>query len=206
MNKTPTVALLVQPGEPEQLFSAAIEHGGGEPTTCQTPGTELPPHVGGLLIAGTGALGKTEDVPPAVLQAIESGLPVLGIGWGMHALNVALGGRPPSHVDGHVNPDLQPGDQLVKHPVFVAPGGKVSYTIAGSGWVTVPSAHTHGLMPGDVADGLLSSVYAEDRVVEAIEKPGHHWLIGVQWPAHLPDSTPKGFDSLLLALVERSQQ
>jgi putative glutamine amidotransferase len=90
--------------------------------------------------------------------------------------------------------------------VFLAPGGKVSYTIAGSGWVTVPSAHTHGLMPGHVADGLLSSAYAEDRVVEAIEKPGHDWLIGIQWPAHLSDSTPRGFDSLLLALVERSQQ
>jgi len=52
---------------------------------------------------------------------------------------------------------------------------------------------------------LLSSVYAEDQVVEAIEMPGREWLIGVQWPAHLPGSTPKGFDSLLLALVERSE-
>ena len=88
----------------------------------------------------------------------------------------------------------------------MAPGGKVGYTIAGSGWVTVPSAHTHGLLPAHVADGILASVYAEDQVVEAIEKPGREWLIGVQWPAHLVERTPKGFDSLLLALVERSEQ
>ena len=128
------------------------------------------------MIAGTGAFTDSESVPNALLQAIEGRFPVLGIGWGMHALNVALGGQPPAMVEGHGQPDLPGGEESVKHPVFIAPGGKVSYTIAGSGWVTVPSAHTHGLMPGQVADGLLSSVYAEDRVVEAIEKPGHGWL------------------------------
>jgi len=206
MSKPARVALLVQAGGPEQPFASAIEHGGGLPVFCKTPATELPSHVGGLLVAGTGAFGETETPPAALLQAIEGRLPVLGIGWGMHALNVALGGRPPLPVKGHGAPGRQPGEELVTHPLFLAPGGKVSYTIAGSGWVTVPSAHTHGLMPGQVADGLLSSVYAEDQIVEAIEKPGHEWLIGVQWPAHLPAITPKGFDSLLLALVERSQQ
>ncbi|MCZ6538611.1 MAG: gamma-glutamyl-gamma-aminobutyrate hydrolase family protein [Chloroflexi bacterium] len=206
MNEAARVALLVQPGEPEKPFASAIERGGGQAVICGVPAAELPPRIGGLLVAGTGAFGETETVPTALLQAIDGRFPVLGIGWGMHALNVALGGLPPIRVAGHGNPSLRPGGEGVKHPVFIAPGGKVSYTIAGSGWVTVPSAHTHGLTPGQVADGLLASVYAEDQVVEAIEKPGHEWLIGVQWPAHLTDSTPKGFDSLLLALVERSQQ
>ena len=43
-------------------------------------------------------------------------------------------------------------------------------------------------------------------MVEAIEKPGRDWFIGVQWPAHMIDRTPAGFDSLLLALVERSER
>ena len=206
MNKVARVALLVQPGESESPFAGAIEHGGGEPVICDASAGELPPEVGGLLIAGQGAFAEKESVPTALEGAIDRRFPVLGIGWGMHALNVALGGRPPVKVEGHGAPVRDPGAETVRHPVFIAPGGKVSYTISGSGWVTVPSAHTHGLMPGEVADGLLSSVYAEDQVVEAIEKPGHHWLIGVQWPAHLTGSTPKGFDSLLLALVERSQQ
>ncbi len=205
-SKTARIALLVQPGEPDSAFASAIEHGGGQPLVCDAGAGALPSDVGGLMIAGTGAFTDSESVPNALLQAIEGRFPVLGIGWGMHALNVALGGQPPAMVEGHGQPGLPGGEESVKHPVFIAPGGKVSYTIAGSGWVTVPSAHTHGLMPGQVADGLLSSVYAEDRVVEAIEKPGHGWLIGVQWSAHLTGSTPKGFDSLLLALVERSQQ
>ena len=38
----------------------------------------------------------------------------------------------------------------------------------------------------------------------AIELPGRNWVIGVQWKAHEIDSLPAGFDSLLLALVERA--
>ncbi len=201
MSSPARVALLVRPGESQQPFIAAIEHGEGEAVVVE-PGADLPYAVGGLLVAGEGAYESTEALPVALVQAIENGFPVLGIGWGMHALNIALGGDPPVPVDNHGNPS----EETIRHPLFMAPGGKVGYTIAGSGWVTVPSAHTHGLLPAQVADGLLSSVYAEDQVVEAIEKPGREWLIGVQWPAHLHESTPKGFDSLLLALVERSEQ
>jgi putative glutamine amidotransferase len=199
MSNPARVALLVQPGEPHQPFIEAIEYGEGQAVVFDIT-AEIPEAVGGLLIAGVGAFEESEAVPPALIQAIEGRIPVLGIGWGMHALNVALGGQPPIEVEGHSSADGEP----TKHPVFMAPGGKVGYTIAGSGWVTVPSAHTHGLLPAQVADGLLSSVYAEGQVIEAIEKPGREWLIGVQWPAHLTDCTPKGFDSLLLALVERS--
>jgi gamma-glutamyl-gamma-aminobutyrate hydrolase PuuD len=209
-NDNPTrVALLVPPGEEPQSFIDAIAHGDGQAEAFDV--TEgLPEEATGLLIAGVRAFGENESVPPALEQAIKKGIPVLGIGWGMHALNVSLGGQPPIKVEGHGSPpeDETAGKtagETTKHPLFMAPGGKVGYTIAGSGWVTVPSAHTHGLLPAQVADGLLSSVYAEDQVVEAIEMPGREWLIGVQWPAHLPGSTPKGFDSLLLALVERSE-
>ncbi len=201
MSSLVRVGLLVRSGENPQPYGDAVAHGDGEAVVLTAAGN-LPDNVGGLLIAGEGAYESSETVPGALIQAIEGGFPVLGIGWGMHTLNIALGGQPPIRLEGHGDPFEKP----VKHPVFMAPGGKVGYTIGGSGWVTVPSAHTHGLLPAQVADGLLSSVYAEDRVVEAIEKPGREWLIGIQWPAHLPALTPKGFDSLLLALVERSEQ
>lgn len=195
------MALLVQPGEDPEPFINAIEHGDGQAVHFDS-NAQLPEGTGGLLIAGEGAYLASDTAPPALTQAIDAKYPVLGIGWGMHALNIALGGLHPVKVEDHGDPAEDPA----KHPVFMAPGGKVGYTIAGSGWVTVPSAHTHGFLPAQVADGLLSSVYAEDRVVEAIEMPGREWLIGVQWPAHLTDRTPRGLDSLLLALVERSEQ
>ena len=195
------VALIVQPDQKPDLYIAAIEHGGGVPIVVDHS-SEIPDGVGGFMVAGEGAFLHSDRVPAILHAAVKAKFPVLGIGWGMHAINVCLGGLPPVAVSGHGDP----GDQeFYKHPVFMAPGGKVGYTIAGSGWVTVPSAHTHALMPAQIADGLLPSVYAEDQVVEAIEKPGREWLIGVQWPCHRVNITPKGFDSLLLALVERSE-
>ncbi len=201
MSDQARVALVVNPGESPRPFVDAIAHGAGQAVVIES-NVELPDDVGGLMVAGEAGFVSADSLPIALAQAIETGFPVLGIGWGMHALNIALGGEPPIVVEGHGDPSGDP----TKHTSFMAPGGKVGYTIAGSGWVTIPSAHTHGLLPAQVADGLLSSMYAEDRVVEAIEKPGREWLIGVQWPAHLYDRTPKGFDSLLLALVERSEQ
>ena len=201
MSDPTRVALVVCPGENPQPFIDAIAHGAGHAVVIASD-DELPDDVGGLMVAGEAGFVPSDSLPISLVQAIDAAFPVLGIGWGMHALNIALGGEPPIVVEGHGHPS----ENLMRHTSFMAPGGKVGYTIAGSGWVTIPSGHTHGLLPANVADGLLSSMYAEDQVVEAIEKPGREWLIGVQWPAHLHNRTPKGFDSLLLALVERSEQ
>ena len=201
MSDPARVALVVRPEENSQPFIDAIAHGAGHAVVIES-NDELPDDVGGLMVAGELGFTSSDSLPIALVEAIDAGFPVLGIGWGMHALNIALGGELPIAVEGHGDPNEDP----TRHTSFMAPGGKVGYTIAGSGWVTIPSAHTHGLVPSSVADGLLSSMYAEDQVVEAIEKPGREWLIGVQWPAHLYERTPKGFDSLLLALVERSGQ
>ena len=152
-------------------------------------------------MAGESALGEAQGLPIALMEALARDIPVLGIGWGMQALNVALGGSPPVPVEGHgPGPDSGP----VKQQIFLSPGGKVSYTIGGSGWVSVPCGHTHGIRSAQMAPGLLASAYARDGVVEALERPGRHWAIGVQWRAHLTANLPKGFDNLLLALVERA--
>jgi gamma-glutamyl-gamma-aminobutyrate hydrolase PuuD len=153
MSNPTQVTLLIKPGEPIEPFMDAIEHADGN-AVLFGGSTNLTKQVGGLLIAGVGAFGDSDTVPLALVEAIESGIPVLGIGWGMHALNIALGGLHPIEIKGHGDPAEDP----TKHPVFMAPGGKVGYTIAGSGWVTVPSAHTHGLLPAQVADGSKSRV------------------------------------------------
>jgi len=107
MSKQPQVALLVPPGEEPQPFIAAIEHGEGQAVLIELS-DDLPENTGGLLVAGNGAFDQAEKVPQALTQAIENGSPVLGIGWGMHALNVALGGLRPVRVEGHGNPTHAP--------------------------------------------------------------------------------------------------
>ena len=70
--------------------------------------------------------------------------------------------------------------------------------------MTVNNAHRMGITEARLAPDLLASAFAEDRVVEAVELPGRNWVIGVQWRAHLIEELPSGFDSLLLAFVERA--
>ena len=52
----------------------------------------------------------------------------------------------------------------------------------------------------DVRDGLKP---VQRRILYAT-LPGRKWTIGVQWNVHEIKSLPSGFDSLLLALVERA--
>ncbi len=156
---------------------------------------EIPTESGALLAIGTSAFDGS--VPRQLAKALEDDMPVLGVGWGMHAVNVAMGGGMPVAIP-------KTPVAATKMPVFISPGAKLSYTIAGSGWVSVPFSNTKGLRPGDLAPGLMGSCYREDGFLASIEAPGRHWTIGVQWDAHEIDSMPSGFDSLLLALVERA--
>ena len=129
-------------------------------------------------------------------------MPVLGIGWGMHAINAAYGGEAP-----YVLATARTRGRTaspVRHRVFLAPGAKLSYTIGGSGWVTVNSGRRTGITEAELAPALLASAFAEDRTVEAVELPGRNWVIGVEWPAHLAVELPSGFDNVLQAFVERS--
>ncbi len=177
-----------------------ISDAGVQPVTLGD-GQDLPPDCDGLLLVSEMSEAACEPTPPALTQALARDIPVLGIGWGMHALNVALGGKPPTPVAGHLPvADGAP----VKTQVFLSPGGKVASTIGGSGWVSVPCAHDSGIREAQKAARLMASAYALDGVIEAVEVPGRHWVIGVQWPAHRPAALPRGFDSVLLAFMERS--
>ena len=86
--------------------------------------------------------------------------------------------------------------------MFISPGGKLSYTIGGSGWVTIPSEHKFGLSHKELSSELISTVYSEDRILHGIELPGKNWVVGVQWQAHKIDTNPKGFDNLLRYISE----
>ncbi len=64
------------------------------------------------------------------------------------------------------------------------------------------SANTHGIRRGAQAPKLMSSAYAlQDGTIEALERPGPHWILGVQWRAHIFEEQPAGFENLIYALV-----
>ena len=196
----PEISLVVPRGTDSAPYAEAVAACGGR-ATPMAPYVPLPDASTGLLLAGEDDAVSGAEVSNVIRRAVDAGMPVLGIGWGMHAINAAYGGYPPHALQGRGS---GPDGESVRHRVFLAPGAKLSYTIGGSGWVTVNSAHRMGITEARLAPDLLASAFGEDRVVEAVELPGRNWVIGVQWPAHLADELPSGFDNVLLAFVERS--
>ena len=196
----PEISLVVPDGINPAPYTEAVAACGGL-AIPMAPGEPLSDATTGLFLAGEGDDVVGPPVTTAILRAVDAGTPVLGIGWGTHAINTAYGGDPPTQARGR---GPESGGGPVRRRVFLAPGGKLSYTIGGSGWVTVNSSQRLGITEAELAPDLLASAFAEDRVVEAVELPGRNWVIGVQWPAHLADELPSGFDNVLLAFVERS--
>ena len=164
----------------------------------------LPVDALGLCVSGSGPYGLAgEAAPPALMAALDSGIPVLCIDAGMFALNVALGGGAPVAVDGHSGGD----GAAARHGIFMALGSKLAETIGGAGAVTVSGNHAYGVTRAQQAPGTLASAYAvDDGVLEAIEVPGPGWVIGVQWRAQALDEQPSGFDNLFHALVGLSSR
>ena len=196
----PIISLIVPGGEGPRLYADAVERHGGR-IEVVGPSETLPETSTGLLLAGESESPPSSYACGAVRRAISMELPILGIGWGMHAMNAAMGGLAPVTVEGHGSP--APGES-VRRPIFLAPGAKLSHVIGGSGWVTVPSAHRLGIGAVQLSPKLLASAYAEDRVIKALEMPGPALAIGVQWRAHLAEELPRGFDNLLIAFIERA--
>lgn len=128
----------------------------------------------------TGAPRTDRDTAErAVLSAaLDSGLPVLAVCRGMQLLNVVLGGTLHQHV-----PDLpgagvhDPGPgEFVAHPVAVDAESRL-YGVVGVR--TVATCHHHQAVDR-LGEGLHATAWADDGVVEALERDGG-FCLGVQW-------------------------
>jgi putative glutamine amidotransferase len=126
-----------------------------------------------------------DRVELALLQAAAgSGTPFLGICRGLQLINVALGGTlvadiesmRPGSLKHDYFPDL-PRD-LLTHPVHVEAGSRLA-GILGEREPQVNSLHHQGVER--LAGPLQACACAPDRLVEAVELPGHPFGLAVQW-------------------------
>ena len=138
--------------------------------------------------------------------ALDRDLPMLGICRGAQVLNVVAGGSlvqdlPSARPSATVHQIVEPKN-AVAHDVTVQPHTCLARLLSGRldalQRVAVNSRHHQSV--DAVAPGFVVSATAPDGVVEAIERPGATFCVGVQW--HPENFWQTGeFDALFEGLV-----
>ena len=145
-----------------------------------------------------------------VKQSLASGLPTFGICRGSQVINVALGGTLVAHLPDRVGeavPHRLPPREPTAHPVKVESESRLAEMLSRTEF-DAPSWHHQAVLR--LASGLRAVAAAPDGTIEAVEMPGHPWLIGVQWhPELAADKEPlhqKLFNELVGAARERRKK
>lgn len=129
----------------------------------------------------------TEFVNPArdetdftlLCEADRTGLPVLGVCFGMQSMNVYYGGSLIQHIPDAVRTEIDHSDHTTRHPVtFVA--GSLLAELSGPGPHVVNSTHHQAVERA--APGFRVTACAPDGIIEAIESHRDgRFLMAVQW-------------------------
>ena len=230
MTNRPLIA--VTAGQPEDELSPfldAVERADAEPWPIEANYDLTPQEV--LVRAGALVLSDGPDVNPAlygqtpnpeaafddardemeitlVRAALDSDLPVYGIGRGIHILNVALGGRLIQRVEGHHPAQPENGDPKPEyHHIYISPGSKLAAVVGSGGFVRVNSRHRAGMREAQKSRYLLASAYSlEDGIIEALESANHRWVIAVQFSPQLRMELPPHFERLFQSVAERAAE
>jgi putative glutamine amidotransferase len=111
--------------------------------------------------------------------AVWRELPLFGVCRGMQVLAVAFGARLLQHLPDVVGDDSHCPVVGVhgRHDVEVAPGSR----LAGIVGQHIEVATYHHQSVARVDDPLVATGWAADGTIEALEKPGGSWTVGVQW-------------------------
>lgn len=214
-----------------QEYLEAVRAAGGIPLPLAHTGddgelTWITGAVGGLVLSGGGDVDPAffgEEPMPAggeicperdVFEialsraALASDIPLLGICRGVQVMNIAAGG------DIYQDIGVQhPGGLQIKHyqeaprwhPThgITVRAGTVLASILGEGPLRVNSYHHQAVRK--VAPGFIVSARSDDGLIEAVERPGRLFALGVQchpetlWRAH------PVFLKLFISLVEAAK-
>ena len=116
-------------------------------------------------------------------EALARDLPVLAICRGAQVLNVAAGGTLvqdiPSALPATLGHEVSNPKTAIAHEIAITSGTCLARLLPGRTQVSVNSRHHQSVK--DVGRGFVVSAVAPDGVVEAIEKPGAEFCLGVQW-------------------------
>lgn len=206
------------------LYVDAVRRAGGTPVLLPPGGTdwrEWLAIVNGVVVAGGG------DVDPATYDGQTTHRSIAGVdrdrdaseiailrqltGWmqrptlcicrGMQILNVALGGTLYEHVPDVRDEDIHraaDGGWMVQRVQVTA--GSLLTEVMGVTEVATYSGHHQAVK--DLAPGVVVTAKGSDELPEALELPGHPWLVAVQWHPEMSAATDPSQQRIFDALVE----
>ena len=210
-------------------YIESVKRAGGEPLVLE-PGDdprESLARVDGVLLSGgpdvDPALYGQAPHPSTVVDrerdrfevplsraAMARDVPLFAICRGVQVLNVAAGGTLvqdiPSAVASELDHSIQEPRHAPAHDVRITPETVLSSTLGDAPRLdtcTVNSRHHQAVQ--EVAPSFVVSAVSTDGIVEAIERPGAQFCVGVQW--HPENFWRTGeFDGLFKAFVRAAQK
>ncbi len=192
------VPVLLPPGEPHTArwldkLDGVVMSGGTDVAPSRYGGHEDPR-------VQTAALERDQSEFEITTSLVESTIPALLVCRGIQVLNVGLGGTLHAHLPDVVETDIHRDENgfWTTHAIEATPGSAVAKAM-GTERVVTYSGHHQAL--DRVAERLVVTALAPDGIVEAVELPGHPWLVAVQWHPEVTahrDPTQQGlFDDLI---------
>ena len=185
------IPLVIPPNLPEESLADTLQNLDG---LLLSGGPDVDPvHFGEEPLPAMGRIDPGRDRVELGLArlALETGMPILGICRGAQVLNIAAGGDIfqdlPSQAEGILKHVQQPTPMpYPTHGIRIEPGSLLA-SVTGRGSLRVNTWHHQAVRR--VAPGFAVSATAEDGVIEAIEKPGAAFVLGLQFH---PESMAKG--------------
>lgn len=204
-----------------RLYTDCVLAAGGVPVLLPSIGQRYPElldRVDGVVIAGGADIEparygaqdhpRTKNTRPErdtfefwlLDEALRRGVPVLGVCRGMQVLNVALGGTLRQHVPGTADHGVHQPAAGVFGPVRVTlhPDSRVAALLGER--ITGRCSHHQSI--GMLGSGLEITGWADDGEVEAVERPGAGFVLGVQWHPEQDTDDVRLFAGLVRAARE----
>ena len=135
-----------------------------------------------------------DDFEGRLMEVVEQyDIPVFGICRGIQTINVLCGGSLYQHKDNH---------RGVTHDVNIVEGTRL-HSIVGKTKISTNSFH-HQCVKA-LAPGLIITAQAEDGIVEAVERPGDRFYVGVQWHPELLSADDADHHALFCAFIDAAR-
>ena len=137
-----------------------------------------------------------------IRHALYYNLPILGICRGAQLMNVSLGGSLHQSIEHFYTEETSNIRSILPRKHVTISPGTILHQVLQTSDCRVNALHEQSIK--DLGDDVVVSAAEPTGVVQAIERRGHPFFVGVQWhPEYIPQSTTQ--QNLFRFLVHRSR-